>query len=120
MRLQNEKAVDVDEASLGRSCPVRSLQKRNGMPALRDGSRLDARIRRERPGFALERVLARRRDGRVRGYAAVRRPPRGDRMTWPVALYLAIGSLLALGLVGSIAALLGLKIHDAIAHLLRK
>lgn len=41
-------------------------------------------------------------------------------MTWPVALFLAIASLLALGLVGSIAALLGLKIYDAIAHLMRK
>jgi hypothetical protein len=41
-------------------------------------------------------------------------------MTCSVALFLAIASLLALGLVGSIAALLGLRIHDAIAHWIRK
>lgn len=40
-------------------------------------------------------------------------------MTAPVAALLAGASLLALGLVGAIAALLGLKIHDAIARALR-
>lgn len=37
-------------------------------------------------------------------------------MTWPVALFLALASSLALGLVGAIAALLGLQIYDAIAR----
>jgi hypothetical protein len=44
----------------------------------------------------------------------------GAGMTWQVVLFLSVVSLLALGLVGSIAALLGLKIHDAIARLIRQ
>ena len=40
-------------------------------------------------------------------------------MTWPVALFLALVSLLALAFVGVIAAMLGERISDAVGRALR-
>lgn len=40
-------------------------------------------------------------------------------MSWPVALLLAVCSLLALAYLGAIAGLLGLKIQEAIGRLVR-
>lgn len=41
-------------------------------------------------------------------------------MTWPIALFLAVAALLALAFVGSIAAMLGLKVFDALAWTVRR